>query len=332
VFLNYRYRRTGARWLVLLGCCFIASAVVHASPLPVVVETVITEPVFHAKVHIYTAGQDGAPTVVLIHGLGDNGARDWDGLITVLARDFRVVAFDLPGFGHSSKGNELYSPENYTAFLRYLLVEHVRARTISLVGHSMGGAIALRYAARYPQDVTALVLVDVPGILHPMAYSKYISHLGIDFLPSLYPAQNDHLSNLVSSILTLTHKAQPVPEAIIASPQLRQSFLNAEPAKIAGLALALEDFAMPGSCRRICHTPSWKFLKRADTHPWKTFRSDSINVSRHSCACRYWSGAMAFCRVNRCVQFQSVAVHAMVDEVWSLKVNTIELPSIVAAS
>jgi pimeloyl-ACP methyl ester carboxylesterase len=243
VFLNYRYRRTGARWLVLLGCCFIASAVVHASPLPVVVETVITEPVFHAKVHIYTAGQDGAPTVVLIHGLGDNGARDWDGLITVLARDFRVVAFDLPGFGHSSKGNELYSPENYTAFLRYLLVEHVRARTISLVGHSMGGAIALRYAARYPQDVTALVLVDVPGILHPMAYSKYISHLGIDFLPSLYPAQNDHLSNLVSSILTLTHKAQPVPEAIIASPQLRQSFLNAEPAKIAGLALALEDFS-----------------------------------------------------------------------------------------
>jgi pimeloyl-ACP methyl ester carboxylesterase len=209
----------------------------------VLVETIITEPVFQSKVHVFTAGQEGAPMVVLVHGLGNKGARDWDGLITVLARDYRVVAFDLPGFGHSSKGNELYSPENYAACLRYLMVEHVHARTFSLVGHSMGGAIALRYAARYPLDVTALVLVDVPGILHPMAYSKYLSHIGIDFLPSLYPAQNDHLRNLVSSVLSFTQRVQPVPEAIIASPKLRQSFLNAEPAKIAGLALALEDFS-----------------------------------------------------------------------------------------
>ncbi len=203
----------------------------------------ITEPVFNGKVHILTAGQDDAPTVVLVHGLGDNGARDWDGLIPVLARNYRVVAFDLPGFGRSSKGNELYSPERYTEFLRYLMVEHFPSRTFSLVGHSMGGAIALRYAARFPRDVTALVLVDVPGILHRMAYSKYLSHLGINFLPSLYPAQNDHLGNLMSSVLGLVEKARPAPEAIVANPKMRQSFLNAEPAKIAGLALALENFS-----------------------------------------------------------------------------------------
>lgn len=243
--LLHRARQTGTRWIAVFSCCLIQSATALAmSPVkPVLTETVVTEPIFHGKAHVFAAGQDGAPMVVLVHGLGDKAARDWDGLIAVLARDHRVVAFDLPGFGRSSKGNELYSPENYAAFLRYLVVEHIHARSFSLVGHSMGGAIALRYASRYPQDVTALVLVDVPGILHPMAYSKYLSHLGINFLPSLYPAQNDYLRNLASNVLRLAEKVQPVPEAIIASPMLRQRFLNAEPAKIAGLALALEDFS-----------------------------------------------------------------------------------------
>jgi len=243
VSLHHRFRKIGTRWLAVCVCCLLPSVAARAAPPAVLIETVITEPVFHGKAHVFTAGREGAPTVVLVHGLGDRAARDWDGLIAVLARDYRVVAFDLPGFGRSSKGNERYTPENYSTFLRYLMAEHFRTRTFSLVGHSMGGAIALRYAARFPQDVTALALVDVPGILHPMAYSKFLSHLGIDFLPSLYPAQNDHLRNLVSSVLRLTDKVQPVPEAIVASPMLRQRFLKAEPAKIAGLALALEDFS-----------------------------------------------------------------------------------------
>jgi len=243
VSLYHRVRQVVSTWFAVFGYCLIPSVAVLAEPPLALVETVVSEPIFHGKAHIFTAGPEAAPMVVLVHGLGDKGARDWDGLITVLARDYRIVAFDLPGFGRSSKGNELYTPENYADFLRYLMVEHFHARTFFLVGHSMGGAIALRYAARFPQDVTALVLVDVPGILHPMAYSKYLSHLGINYLPSVYPAQNDHLHNLASSILRFTNKAQLVPEAIIASPKLRQSFLNAEPTKIAGLALALEDFS-----------------------------------------------------------------------------------------
>ena len=243
--LFHRAGQTGTRWVAILSYCLIPSAAALAvSPAaPVLTETVVTEPVFNGKAHVFTAGPEAAPTVVLVHGLGDKAARDWDGLIAVLARDYRVVAFDLPGFGRSSKGNEFYSPEKYAAFLHYLVEEHIHTRPFSLVGHSMGGAIALRYAARYPQDVTALVLVDVPGILHRMAYSKHLSHLGINFLPSLYPAQNDHLGNLMSSVLGLVEKVKPAPEAIVANPRLRQNFLNAEPAKIAGLALALEDFS-----------------------------------------------------------------------------------------
>jgi hypothetical protein len=76
--LDYRFRQTGARWLVVLGCCLTVSVAVFASPPPVLVRTVISEPVFHGQAHIYSAGPDDAPTVVLVHGLGDNGARDWD--------------------------------------------------------------------------------------------------------------------------------------------------------------------------------------------------------------------------------------------------------------
>ncbi len=239
-----RFRKAGAQWLGALGVYLLPSAMAYAVPPPfAATETVLQEPVFRGTAHVVTAGPEDAPTVVLVHGIGDRAARDWDGLIAALARRHRVVAFDLPGFGRSSKGNEPYTPENYVTFLRYLMTEHIHARSFSLVGHSMGGAIALRYAARYPQDVTALVLVDVPGILHRMSYSKYLSHLGINFLPSLYRAQNDHLRNLMSNILGLVEKIQPAPEAIVANPKWRQSLLNAEPAKIAGLALALEDFS-----------------------------------------------------------------------------------------
>ena len=239
----YWFGRIGVYWIAVLGCCLIPSAAAPAVPSSAPVETVISEPVFHGKAHIFTAGREDAPTVVLVHGLGDKGARDWSTLMPLLARDYRVVAFDLPGFGRSSKSNESYSPDRYADFIRYLMAEHFGTRTFFLVGHSMGGAIALRYAARFPQDVMALVLADVPGILHPMAYSKFLSHIGIDYLPNLYPAQNDHLQNLVNSVLKLTNKVEPLPGMIVGSPSLRQSFLKADPTKIAGLSLALEDFS-----------------------------------------------------------------------------------------
>jgi pimeloyl-ACP methyl ester carboxylesterase len=206
-------------------------------------ERYVAEPVFRGEARLVTAGLPDAPPVVLVHGIGARAAADWDGLIPELARDYRVLAFDLPGFGRSSKRNEPYTPANYAAFVRHVIEREFGARPVRIVGHSLGGAIALRYAALYPEQVTALVLVDVPGLLHRMAYSKHLTHLGIDFLPNLYPAQNDHLRNLATSIIGMVERMQPTPEAIVVNPKFRKSFLNEDPAKIAGLALALEDFS-----------------------------------------------------------------------------------------
>ena len=256
--MNWLQRFTQSHVALVLLCSLAMPLPAHAAPTggetaPVdsvfppsmagTFETVVKEPVFHGQAHVYTAGRQDAPTVVLVHGIGDKGARDWERLTAVLAQDFRVISFDLPGFGRSSRGNLPYTPENYVAFVRHLAVEQAWPKPFFLVGHSMGGAIALRYAARHPHDVAALVLVDVPGILHRLAYSRFMIHLGINFLPSLYRAQSDHLSNLAGSILSLVERARPAPEAILATARLRQNFLSGEPSRIAGLALALEDFS-----------------------------------------------------------------------------------------
>lgn len=227
---------------LLLAVALAASPGAAASD-SLVTEQRIAEPVFRGEARLITAGSPEAPPVVLVHGIGERAAGDWDGLIPELARDYRVLAFDLPGFGGSSRRNEPYTPANYAAFVRHVIEREFGARPVRIVGHSLGGAIALRYAALYPEQVTALVLADVPGLLHRMAYSKYLSHLGIDFLPNLYPTQNDHLRNLATSIIGMVERMQPTPEAIVVNPKFRKSFLNEDPARIAGLALALEDFS-----------------------------------------------------------------------------------------
>lgn len=229
--------------VALFGLVTLAMPAAHAAAPAGLSGRTIDEPIFHGKAEVFTAGPVDAPAVVLVHGLGDKAARDWTGLIPLLARDHRVLTFDLPGFGHSTKDNAPYTPDNYAAFVRYVVETELGTRPTLLVGHSLGGAIALRYAAQHPQDIKALVLVDVPGILYRTAYSQYLTRLGINMLPNLYPAQNDQLGNLTSNVLRFFERLRPDPEAIVLNPKLRENFLSADPTRIAGLALALEDFS-----------------------------------------------------------------------------------------
>ena len=239
---RHRYKRQTARTTaLLLGLCL---AVCLPAATAAGVQTRISEPVFHSQVQYFEDGPADAPAVVLVHGLGDRGAHDWDGLTTQLARQYRVIRFDLPGFGRSSKANAAYTPENYASLLRYLAERHFRKRPFFLVGHSMGGAIALRYAARYPEDIAALVLVDVPGLLHRFSYSKYLAQLGIDAkVRGLPRASHEKIGDLLNTVLGRVERMQLMPELVVQLTPLRQRLLNGEPARIAGLAMALEDFS-----------------------------------------------------------------------------------------
>lgn len=213
-----------------------------AAPAPYEREHVIDEPVFQGQAHIYEAGIGKPRSIMLVHGIGDEASRVWDAIVPWLAQDFHVVTFDLPGFGRSSKANVLYSPANYVTFIKHV-VDEFMPRSFVLMGHSMGGAISLRYAATFPADVTRLVVVDAPGILHRLAYSQFLSHLGIDSLPVFYPGQKDDLGGFASGVLRHMERLVFDPEAMVASASAREQALGASPAKIAGLALVIDDFS-----------------------------------------------------------------------------------------
>ena len=238
--------KSGGFVLVLLFCLIAAAGPVTGA------EMRFSEPVFHGQLQYYEDGPKNAPTVVLVHGLGDKAAQDWNGLTRQLSREFRVVRFDLPGFGRSGKGNAAYTPDNYASLIRFLAERHIRAEPFLLVGHSMGGAIALRYAARYPQSVSGLVLIDVPGILHRSVYSRHLARQGIgSMVPGLSYVPNDPLGGLLDNAISGVEKKHLMPELVLQFPQTRQKLLGGDPAKIAGLALALEDFTRDITAIRI---------------------------------------------------------------------------------
>lgn len=235
-----------ARYIIAIGLALgTASAVATSSGPPDAREEFVNEPVFHGKAYVYRAGLKHPRLVVLVHGIGDQGARDWRLLIPELAREHQVLAFDLPGFARSSKANALYSPENYVAFMSFIIEKYAAGRRITLVGHSLGAALSLRYAATYPSRVDTLVLADVPGILNRMAYSHYLSHLGINQLPNFYPNQSEHLTTLVGNLLGMVERSRFDPEYMLNNTIMRENVLQSDPAKIAGLALVLDDFGRP---------------------------------------------------------------------------------------
>jgi pimeloyl-ACP methyl ester carboxylesterase len=104
----------------------------------------------------FTGGQ-GDP-LVIIHGGGD-GARAWLKNAEQLSRYYTVYLPDLPGFGRSQSANgRFYLPE-YVAFIEDFS-SAVGLDSFYLIGHSIGGGIALHYALKSPQKVKGLVLVS----------------------------------------------------------------------------------------------------------------------------------------------------------------------------
>lgn len=102
-------------------------------------------------------GDPAAPVVVLLHGGGAN-QHWWDEIAPSLARDYRVVALDFRGHGDSDHPEALA----VGAFHRDLeaLLAHLGREDVAIVGHSLGGHVALDHAARHP-EIWAVVAIEV---------------------------------------------------------------------------------------------------------------------------------------------------------------------------
>ncbi|HYX51394.1 MAG TPA: acetoin dehydrogenase dihydrolipoyllysine-residue acetyltransferase subunit [Ktedonobacteraceae bacterium] len=115
-------------------------------------------------IHYLAAGPAGAPRVVFVHGLGGS-YETWSLNLPAFAEQFRICALDLPGAGSSDKPDMDYSIPAMADFLtRFLDALGEDWQRVNLVGHSLGGAIALAFASSYPKRVERLVLMDSAGL------------------------------------------------------------------------------------------------------------------------------------------------------------------------
>jgi len=119
----------------------------------------------HIEIHGHRVGYRSAgsgPAIVLVHGMAGSSAT-WRSVMPALAERFTVVAPDLVGHGGSEKPRADYSLGAFASGVRDLMLAlgHERA---TLVGHSLGGGIAMQFAYQFPERCERLVLVSSGGL------------------------------------------------------------------------------------------------------------------------------------------------------------------------
>jgi pimeloyl-ACP methyl ester carboxylesterase len=174
------------------------------------------------------------PTVVLIHGMV-NSSRHWQGVAERLAGSYRVVAPDLIGHGDAATPRGDYSLGAHAASIRDLLTT-IGVERATIVGHSLGGGVAMQFFYQFPQRTERLVLVSSGG-------------LGCDVSPLLRGAALPIASPL------LRFAAQPrLVEAVAGAAGWMRDRGNAKGVYLEAVARALRPLQDPGARRAFLQT------------------------------------------------------------------------------
>lgn len=119
------------------------------------------------RLHYHEAGVGNGPTIVLLHG-GGPGASSWSNFarnIPVLAEHFHVIAVDQPGYGRSDKPTEHPQYFVHSASALKDLLDHLEITSrVHLLGNSLGGGAAVRFALDYPDRAGKLILMGPGGL------------------------------------------------------------------------------------------------------------------------------------------------------------------------
>ncbi|HEY2335434.1 MAG TPA: alpha/beta fold hydrolase [Solirubrobacterales bacterium] len=156
-------------WKILIGVVVALAALLGINALVVDHETKaagVTEPggkildLSGGKLEIVEQGPRDARPIVLIHCF-TCAINYWDGMIPLLAREHRVLAVDLLGHGGSEKPTSGYSVSNQADLVAEAL-DKLGVSDAEVVGHSLGGGVAVALAQRSPQLVNRVFIVDTP--------------------------------------------------------------------------------------------------------------------------------------------------------------------------
>ena len=104
----------------------------------------------------------GKQVLVFVHGLSSNSDA-WYRNIESLKKDFTCIAIDLPGFGKSYKNADEFTATYFAEILKEF-ADQLKLQKFTLVGHSMGGQAAIKFASQYPDKLEKLILIAPDGI------------------------------------------------------------------------------------------------------------------------------------------------------------------------
>jgi len=141
----------------------------------------------HGHRAIYRVAGSGPP-VVLIHGMV-NSSRHWERVALQLAERYTVIAPDLLGHGDSATPRGDYSLGAHAASIRDLL-SAIGVDRASIVGHSLGGGVAMQFFWQFPQRTQRLVLVSSGGLGHevsPLLRSLALPGIGLAVAAAAHP-------------------------------------------------------------------------------------------------------------------------------------------------
>lgn len=108
---------------------------------------------------------NGMP-LILVHGIA-GFLEEWESAMNLLCKKYRVIALDLPGHGLSDKPDISYTLDFLAVFLKDF-IQAVSEEKIYLAGHSLGGAICLNFAIKYPHLVDRLIIVNSAFVKIPL--------------------------------------------------------------------------------------------------------------------------------------------------------------------
>ena len=115
------------------------------------------------RLHYVDWGNPSAPPLLMLHG-GRDHCRNWDWVAAELRRDWHIIAPDLRGHGDSQwSADGSYSVASYVYDLAQL-VDQQQLAPVTIIGHSLGGNIAVRYAGIFPDKVRRLVAIEGLGL------------------------------------------------------------------------------------------------------------------------------------------------------------------------
>jgi pimeloyl-ACP methyl ester carboxylesterase len=210
----------------------------------------------------YTDSGGSGPVIICLHAIG-HGARDFEDLSRRLSPDYRVIALDFPGQGNSGSDSQPASGTRYTQLLEGF-VDQLDIRSATLLGNSIGGAVAVRYAHTHPDRVDALVLCDSGGLQPVDRAGRFFIGVFVQFFAagrrgaSWYPwAFDKYYRHVLPGDAAHDERARIVRSAYEIAPVLEQAWRSfAKPEENLGpilhevrcpvmLAWAKDDFVLP---------------------------------------------------------------------------------------